>query len=668
MADLEPAWEYRTDDNVWAACLSNDGQLLVIGSWDSSAYALDRSGDVLWKHKTSDYVKGIGISSDGHLTVVGSYDRYIYAIKSSGKLAWRYKTENYVRAVGVSGDGEYVAAGSWRGTVYFLDKRGKLLWKQRIGSPIIDLTVSGDGSLVVAGCEDGTVHAFDSGGEETWNYKCGGVVTNVTTSGTGGKTAVASKDTLLVCLGAQGELQWKFHLGGSSKGLYLIQDDEITVVFTDNNFIQYVNSDGALIFMRRIPEEIWEGTVANDGISVAVATKDNRSIFFENTELAGVVLESTQLTLEKVISDSIDISKAQEMHRLAGDMLSDGQYGDAVHMALEAQTLAREMHSTHMGDRAKSILEEVDTLIAENSNLDMRKAIRYLEKARRGLNESKLERVIFYGEQAKAAAKGSIDKETPAVEDELFKASLGEPLDTDESDVDRMLGMEVPDEEPAPDENVEEEEPGLADELADEIGDTVPEMGGGEPEVEGAVEAEGLEPLPEDVDEDEDIDLGEEDTPEDPEEPPDDSDVDLDTETPGELAEEPAEDPEPEVERDDDEIDEEGLQDVCPNCGEAAGNLEDGQCRSCVSDEVMQFAVAEAKKAHKKGNDISLLASDLKSVKAARQAKEFDDVIAISENIITSLEEISGEDLSKEMEHRKSGKRKKKKKRKKLVR
>jgi hypothetical protein len=663
MADLEPAWEYRTDDNVWAACLSNDGQLLVIGSWDSSAYALDRSGDVLWKHKTSDYVKGIGISSDGQLTVVGSYDRYIYAIKSTGKLAWRYKTENYVRAVGVSGDGEYVAAGSWRGTAYFLDKRGKLLWKQRIGSPIIDLAVSGDGGLVVAGCEDGSVHAFDSAGDERWTYKCGGVVTNVTTSRSGNKTAVASKDTLLVCLGAKGELKWKFHLGGSSKGLYLIQDDEIVVAFTDNNFLQYVNSEGTLIFMRRIPEEIWEGAVADDGISVAVATKDNRSIFFENTELAGVVLESTQLTLEKVISDNIDITKAQEMHRKAGDLLSDGKHGDAVHLALEAQTLAREMHSTHMGDRAKSLLEEVDTLIAENSNLDMRKAIRYLDKARRGLNEDKLERVIFYGEQAKAAAQDAIEKETPAVEDELFKASLGEPVDTDESAVDRMLGMEVPDEEEtAPPEDVDEEEPGLANELADEIGDTVPEMGGGEPEVDGAVEDEGLETPLEDVGEDEDIDIGEEDTVEGLEEPPEESLVDLDTETPDELADEPVEDGEPEVERDDDEIDEEGLQDVCPNCGEAAGNMEDGQCRSCVSDEVMQFAVAEAKKAHKDGNDISMLASDLKSVKAARQAKEYDDVIAISGNIITSLEEITGGNLQEEMSRRRSGKRKKKKK------
>ena len=66
-------------------------------------------------------------------------------------------------------------------------------------------------------------------------------------------------------------------------------------------------------------------------------------------------------------------------------------------------------------------------------------------------------------------------------------------------------------------------------------------------------------------------------------------------------------------------------------------------------------------------NDISMLASDLKSVKAARQAKEYDDVIAISENIITSLEEITGENLHGEMVNRKSGKRKKKKKKKRLL-
>jgi outer membrane protein assembly factor BamB len=644
---------------------------------------LNRSGEVAWKHKTSDYVKGIGISADGELTVVGSYDRYIYAIKSTGKLAWRYKTENYVRAVDVSADGEYVAAGSWRGTVYYLDKRGKLLWKQRIGSPIIDLSVSGDGSLIVAGCEDGTVHVYDASGEERWHYKCGGVVTNVATSRSGNRTAVASKDTLLVCLDQNGAIRWKFHLGGSSKGLYLIQDDEIVVAFTDNNFLQYVDSKGELMFMRRIPDEIWEGAVADDGISVAVATKDNRSLFFENTDLAGVVLEATQLTLEKVISDNIDITKAQEMHRHAGELLSDGDHGEAVHLALESQTLARKMHSTQMGDRAKNILEEVDTLIAENSTLDMRKAIRYLEKARRGLQEVKLERVIFYGEQARVAAEDAIDKGNPAVEDELFTASLGEPLDTDETDVDRLLGMEVPEEPSVEAEGEDEDETGIATELADEIGDTVPEMGGTDTEAEGDGLDEGLDEgleeapeEPEEAYEGLDVSPSEEEEEEDVSapgaagrlealgEPPEEIPVDLYAD-PGEVEGGAAEE-EPEEGTGVDEEDEEPIQDVCPECGQTAEVNEDGNCMNCISEQVMKFAVDNAKQAHKNGMDIGGLAPDLKAVKAARQEKDYDEVIAISDRIVDNLEGILGEDLQDELNDLKAGK-KRKKKRKKVV-
>jgi hypothetical protein len=661
MADLEPSWEFKTDDNVWAVNLSKDGQLLVIGSWDSIAYALDRSGEVVWRHKTSDYVKGIGISDNAELTVVGSYDRYIYAIKSTGKLAWRYKTENYVRAVGVSADGEYVAAGSWRGTLYYLDKRGKLLWKQRMGSPIIDLDVSGDGNLVVAGCEDGTVHAYDSGGNEKWSHKCGGTVTDVAISRTGDRTVIAAKDTLLVCIDGRGEEKWTFHLGGSSKGLRLIQDDEITVAFTDNNFLQYIDGKGALMFMRRLPEEIWEGSVADDGITVAVATKDNRSQFFENNDLVGVVLEASQQTLEKVISDNVDISEAQEMHRHAGELLTDGEYGKAIKLALESQNLARKIHESTVDDRAASLMNEVSTLIEENSALDMRKAQRYLEKARRDMSEGKMERVLFYGQQAKSAADNAIDTGNPAVEDELFTASLGEPLDTDEIAVDRMLGREVPEDEVTiPEPPLEEElEPGLADDLADEIGEEVAEMGGAEEESgveipeEGLEEpSEGPEPMTEDELGSEEVIDGEPTREPDKErlealgEPPDEIPVGLYTD---EISDGPG-------------TIEEELQDVCPKCGEAAGTTDHGDCRSCISDEVMKFAVDQAKGAHKEGNDISGLAPDLKSVKAARQEKDYDEVIAISEGIIEQLEGILRKDLHKELALRKKGKKKKKKK------
>ncbi len=642
MADLEPAWEYRTDDNVWSVCLSKDGQLIVVGSWDSTAYALDRSGEILWRHKTSDYVKGISISDDRELTVVGSYDRYIYAIKSSGKLAWRYKTENYVRAVGVSADGEYVAAGSWRGTLYYLDKRGKLLWKQRVGSPLIDLGVSGNGGLVVAGCEDGSVHAYDSGGNEVWVHKSEGTITDVAVSVTGDKTMVAAKDTLLVCIDEEGKEVWRFHLGGSSKGLQLIQSDEITVAFTDNNFLQYVDGSGSLMFMRRLPEEIWDGSVADDGISVAVATKDNRSQFFVNKELASVVLEASQQTLEKVVTDNVEIEEAQEMHHRAGEVLAEGNHGEAIKLALDAQTMARRMHRSTIGDRARNLMKETEALISGNEGLDMRKATRYLEKARRDLDIGKLHRVVFYCQQAKAAAEDTVEKGTPAVEDEPISHRLGGPIETDEMDVDSLLGEDPGEEEAHIPEDVEDEEPGLADDLADEIGEEVAEMGSGE----AAAADEGLE---EPVDDDGSADQRERD-PDRPEalgEPPEEIPVDLYTDG-GE---------EPEAEAAD-----EGMQDVCPKCGEAGTHNEDGECKSCLSDEVMKFAIDEAKGAHKDGRDISRLAPDLKAVKAARQEKDYDQVMTISERIVDELEGILGKDLQEELELRKQGKRKKRKK------
>jgi hypothetical protein len=421
--------------------------------------------------------------------------------------------------------------------------------------------------------------------------------------------------------------------------------------------------------MRRLPEEIWEGSVADDGITVAVATKDNRSQLFENNDLAQVVLEASQLTLEKVISDNVDISEAQDIHRHAGELISDGDSGEAIRLALEAQSMARRTHSATLDTRAKSLMDEVSSMIEDNSALDMRKAQRYLDKAKRDMDAGKMERVIFYGQQAKAAAEETIEKGTPAVEDELFTARLGGPIETDESSVDRMLGKEPAPEEPAPELEVPEteEEPGLAGDLADEIGEEVAEMGVPEAaEAEGTVE-EGLETPPEEPVSEEQVEPGEEERLEALGEPPDEVPVGLytDDEGPTEEAETDESEVEPEAEKEEEDESSigEDLQDVCPKCGELAWDEESGECQSCISDEIMTFAVNEAKSAHKDGSDISSLTPDLKAAKQARQDKEYDKVISISEGIIGQLESILGKDLHGKLASRKSGKRKKKKKR-----
>ncbi len=641
MGDLEPAWEFKADDNVWAAEVSRDGKMVVLGSWDSNAYALDESGRQVWKHKTSDYVKGLAVSADGEIVVVGSYDRYIYAIKQSGKLSWRYKTENYVRATCVSADGEYVAAGSWRGTLYFLDKRGKLLWKHRIGSAVLDLAISDDGGTVVAGTEEGSVHAFDLAGTQKWTYKCEATISNVATSSTGHLTLVCAKNTVMTCLDSVGEVKWRFHVGGVSRGLRMVQGDGIAVVLTDNNFIQYVDPKGSLMFMRRLPEEFWEGSVAEDGISVLIATKDNKAQFFENTELASIVLESTQQTLEKVVGESIDITKAQEMHHQAGDLLADGQYGEAIKAALEAQALSLKMREDHLEETAKDLVDKVEVLVAENNHLDMRKAIRFLGKARRGMQEHRLERATFYARLGQEAAMKSIDNQVEAVDDELFQASLSEPIETDELEVDRALGHApeeppaaemAPEAEAAPVEEVVEEEVEEAPSTAEEIyAGEVEEAIEAEMEAEEALEeAAAAAELHSEVELEEVAEAAEEE---------------------GAAPEAPSAD------------------EPCPVCGETAGLVED-RCKSCYSDEMMKVAVEQAKRAHKTGSDISSLAPDLKAVKMARQERDHDEVIAISERILEQLEEILGEgpDEGEEEEDESAGKLKKKRKKKKVVR
>lgn len=637
VAELEPTWELKVDDNVWTIGISKDGKLVVIGSWDNSAYGVNREGERIWQHKTSDYVKGVGISRDGELVVVGSYDRYIYAIKGSGKLSWRYKTENYVRAVAVSSDGEYVAAGSWRGTLYFLDKRGKLLWKHRIGSAILDLAVSVDGAVVVAGCEDGSVHSFELSGAQKWTYKAAGAVTNVAVSGDGDRVFVCAKDTIMARLTAKGEPLWRFHIGGISKGLNLVQGDEIAVVFTDNNFLQYVDAKGELMFMRRLPEEVWEGTVAEDGITIVVATKDNRAMMFEVNEFGQVVLEGAQQTIERIVADGVDVTKPQEMHQKAGDLLANNKVGEAIQAVLEAVALAQKMRTLYIDDQANTIIQEVEDLVAGNPDLDMRKAVRFLTKARTSLQEelvpTRLDRALFYARLAMEAAEASVENKVPMVQDELFQASLGAPVEVDEAEVNRLLGISL-------EEIVQDVDMGTGAAAEAEVAEAISEAARKEAEfadkVAGEIEGEAgtssvAEPEPEEAEQ---------------------------AEVPPEAAEE-AEAAEAAVEGQAPQA--EGG--PCPECGEDVG-LYNNRCKRCYSKEVMTLAVEQAKRAHKDGQDISALAPDLKSVKVAWQGRDFDTVISTSESILSRLEEIIG--ISEKVEEAASEGTKVKKKKKRL--
>jgi hypothetical protein len=174
-------------------------------------------------------------------------------------------------------------------------------------------------------------------------------------------------------------------------------------------------------------------------------------------------------------------------------------------------------------------------------------------------------------------------------------------------------------------------------------------LGGSEDEEPPGPDAEGLEEPPGEPEPEVPTTSGDEDRLEALGEPPEEVPVDLYTDS-------------PEEDEDADEDTDDEIQDVCPKCGELAWDEQSGDCLSCISDEVMTFAVNEAKAAHKDGADISGLTGDLKSAKQARQEKDYAQVVSISEHIIGQLEEILGRDLQSDLAERRTGKRKKKKK------
>jgi hypothetical protein len=307
--------------------------------------------------------------------------------------------------------------------------------------------------------------------------------------------------------------------------------------------------------------------------------------------------------------------------------MSEGKAGEAIKSALEAAAMSQLMRSTYISDQAGDLIEEVEQQVAEHPELDMRKAIRFLAKARRSMQEDvagvRLERALFYARLSKDAAEASIDSNAPAVEDELFQASLGTKIEVDDSEVNRLLGLPVePKPEPAPEapaegasataapagpaaEGAATKEAAFAEAVAGEIEEETLE------EVEAPAAAAEAEPGPEEPAAAEPV-----------------------------PAEEEALADEPEVSETAAPFLEEGQ--TCPKCGEVAGTIND-RCKRCYSDEIMRLAIQQAKKANKDGLDISALAPDLKAIKTASQSRVYDEIIAISERILLQLEDIMGE-------------------------
>jgi len=239
--DLRTEWRFPTPLSTGlqrgAGVPTMLGDLVMVGSFNGSVYALDRqTGRQVWKFKThlppqwAAMMFGVvgcpAVSKDGKHVYFGASDARVYALDAgSGQLEWSHPIGADVSApVAVGSDNTIYAAG-WTGTgagLVALDGRtGEEKWRfspedvRRLDT----LAASSPalwGGMVYVGSLDGSLYAVDaSTGKLRWSLRTGGEVTSSPAIAADGTLYVGSHNGNLYAVdGRTGQVRWKYHSAG----------------------------------------------------------------------------------------------------------------------------------------------------------------------------------------------------------------------------------------------------------------------------------------------------------------------------------------------------------------------------------------------------------------------------------------------------------------------
>ncbi|MDQ1350915.1 MAG: hypothetical protein QG657_1217, partial [Acidobacteriota bacterium] len=164
----------RNGFEISAVAFSPDGQRILIGSYDKTAWLLDLNGkeiQVFKGHKNR--VTAAVFSPDGKYILTGSYDKTARLWNSAGKEQKAFKGHNnFVTSVAFSPDGRYILTGSFDQTVRLWDKEAnELMIFKGHGNIIHSVAFSPGGQYILTGSADKTACLWDCQGNQIQVFK-----------------------------------------------------------------------------------------------------------------------------------------------------------------------------------------------------------------------------------------------------------------------------------------------------------------------------------------------------------------------------------------------------------------------------------------------------------------------------------------------------------------
>lgn len=206
-------WSVQIPGDIFSSPCICAGKIIVVGSLDSTIYAIDLRGNIIWTFNTGDSIWSSPATNNKEI-FIGSDDFYLYSFDLDGNLNWKTRLEGKIRATpSLMKATNSLFVGTHKGIMYCLDQSsGSINWKHEIGNPILSsVAISKD--HIFFGCSDKRVYSLNStDGLINWEYETEGKIwSSPVITQNEGILYVGSLDSHIYGLEIEtGKLNWKF--------------------------------------------------------------------------------------------------------------------------------------------------------------------------------------------------------------------------------------------------------------------------------------------------------------------------------------------------------------------------------------------------------------------------------------------------------------------------
>jgi WD40 repeat protein len=279
-------WEYNTVFDVNGIDITDDGELIVAGSFD--LYAFNRTGDLLWQNKLLGSASDVSLTPDGERIVVSSYispNGTVYLFDSQGGLLWKKTLEDGAWGVDISSDGKTIALAMDGDKIRILDEIGNTRWEydtRYSAWGVWAVSIKPDGS-VVGGSDDTYFYVLSPDGQLIFEESQGpaGHTTGVAVSRVGDYLGVVTSRSRSVYFYRGTDLLWERQTGFNNVDIDLTPNGELVAVASYDKNVYLFNRKGELIVKIPLAERVQSVALSSDGGYLAIGTWNGGIYLFE---------------------------------------------------------------------------------------------------------------------------------------------------------------------------------------------------------------------------------------------------------------------------------------------------------------------------------------------------------------------------------------------------